>query len=207
MIRTILKSVTITAGLLCPVAAFSQSDVAVEKGARAGYGPGTIVAGARLGMANVETLGDMLVTYGAFGDYALSNNLLVGGSADYWSKSSLEIEGQQIEINDFSIGAGARAIFTDISAAFRPYAAGGLALHRFSVIQAERTDDTGPKITRFKNVENDVTGKLGADLGGGVLYRVQRDLDVAFDARYRMLFDSNVDLDQLTFGGAIAYAL
>jgi opacity protein-like surface antigen len=165
----------------------------------------TTLIGARLGFVDVESLGDPVMSYGAFGDYALDNNFLVGGTLDYWNKSSGTIGDVSVQVSDLTLGANSKYIFTNVNVPFRPFALAGLAVHRFAVREGSVDEDGG--IDKLDAKYKDIEAEFGLDFGGGAMYRLQRSLDVLAEIRYRTLTDSGVDLGQLAFSGGVSYLM
>jgi opacity protein-like surface antigen len=165
-----------------------------------------LIVGAKLGLANVESISDQTFAYGASVHFPMDPTIQVGATIDYWNKSSLGIQEKQVQIDDLSFGGHARFMFKP-GAALQPFAVAGLAVHRFSVSIAEATDSEDPQIDRFRKVGDDVAGKLGIDLGGGANYGIQRNLDANGEILWRKLADSSVNFDQLVFSAGLSYRL
>lgn len=206
MHKPLLNALACGALGLISAAAFGQANVAGSRTAPHTR-EGTTIVGVRIGAADVETLGDMVFQYGATGDFALADNFLVGGSLDYWSRSSIGVEDSKVEINDLALGANTKFVFTNVSVPFRPFALAGLALHRYSVKVSERNEGDQPELDKYDQVDNDVAGRLGVDLGGGIMYRLQPQVDLAGTILYRKMTDTTIDLDQLAFTGGLSYSL
>ncbi len=166
-----------------------------------------LIVGAKVGLANVESISDQTIAYGVSIQYPLDQTIQVGATIDYWNKSSLGIETQQVQMDDLSFGGHARLMFNKAGATLQPFALAGLALHRFSVSIAEETDSEDPKIDRFRKVDDDVAGKLGFDLGGGANYDIQRNLEANGEILWRKLADSTANFDQLVFSAGLSYRL
>lgn len=166
-----------------------------------------LIVGAKVGLANVETITDQTFAYGVSVDYPLDNTIQVGATLDYWNKSSLGIEAKQVQMDDLSFGGHARLLFGKAAATFQPFAVAGLAVHRFSVSISEETSAEDPKIDRFRKVNDDVSGKLGFDVGGGAFYGVQKNLDAKGEILWRKLADSTVNFDQMVFSAGLSYRL
>src|SRR5690606_36517674 len=70
-------------GLLGIASTGALAQEGVRTNVRAAQTPAnSILVGARLGAVDVGSLGDPVVSYGAFGEYALGDKFLVGGSLD-----------------------------------------------------------------------------------------------------------------------------
>jgi len=184
---------------------FSQeAGVSGEKSGSPYFLPETVRLGAALGLTSVQTIDGLVFSYGATGDYAVGTNLLVGGTLDYWSRASSAVEESRTQISDLAFGVNSRFVFTDVSVPFRPYALAGIAIHRFAVNVAA---ESGDRINKLKDVSQTAVGKLGIDIGGGVLYQVQKATDLAGEIRWRRLIDTTAELNQFAFTGGLVYAL
>lgn len=186
-------------------AAQTKAPMGAERRAHVPIVAETTVVGARLGVTDVDNLSGLVFSYGAYGDRAIADNFLVGGTLDYWSQTSSDLGFERVQVSDLAVGANSKFIFTNVRAPVRPFVGAGLALHRLAVNVSEEKTSTGPEVSRFKDVNSDVSGELGIDIGGGVLYRIQPDLDVAGEIKWRKLTDPKVDFDQMSFTGALAY--
>jgi opacity protein-like surface antigen len=172
---------------------------------RPSYDQGAIGIGARLGSTNVERVSDLALQYGAFADYALSNNLLVGGGVDYWSQSEGLEEIGIVETSDLSVSAHGKFLFLR-DGVVRPFALAGLALHRFETNVSQGSGGVEVEAAS-EDEDTDVLGQFGADLGAGVIVRIQQNFDAIGEVRARTLFDTSVERDQMTFTGGLAYRL
>lgn len=158
-------------------------------------------AGVRVGMSKVEQLGDPVVTYGVYTDYAVGDNLLAGGAVDYWDKSTGTIADTTVRASDLSAALDLKYIFTNVTQSFRPYLVAGAAAHRFEI--REKANQTKPLESSYR----DAVGKFGLDYGGGVSYRFDRSMDAVGEIRYRNIMDSSVALSQLAFTGGLNYIM
>ncbi|MFW7377268.1 MAG: outer membrane protein [Oligoflexus sp.] len=174
--------------------------------ARESYRSTPINFGANVGYVNVDDLADNVVSFGAFGDYGLSPQFLVGGSLDYWSDTSGVISNNPVEVSSLSAGAHGRWVFTNIEAPFRPFVLAGLAVHRIRVSLSERTGDDR-SIDQFSQVYEDIEARMGADIAGGVMYAVDEQIDVIGEIKHRNLFDDKIRFDQWAFSAALSYRL
>lgn len=203
--KRILSFGLLALSLLSTAAGAQTSSVTSEKRSEhPSFQPDSFIVGARLGLFNVETVDDTVFGYGAFADYAIGTNFLAGGTLDYWSRTSALVQEDRVQINDLALGANGKIVFTNVTTPFRPYALAGLAIHRF---QLKKGTTGGEGLDKLKtHTEND-SGKLGIDLGGGMMYRVQQAVDVAGEIRWRRLTDTAAELDQIAFTGGVSYAL
>jgi opacity protein-like surface antigen len=152
-------------------------------------------------MSKVEQLGDPVVTYGVYTDYAVGDNLLAGGAIDYWDKSTGTIADTTVRASDLSAALDLKYIFTNVTQSFRPYLVAGAAAHRFEI--REKANQTKPLESNYR----DAVGKFGLDYGGGVSYRFDRSMDAVAEIRYRNIMDSSVALSQLAFTGGLNYIM
>jgi hypothetical protein len=204
--RRSLLSVATLAGVagssFIATTAFAQRGVVAERRAR-GTEAGTITAGARLGATSVQSLGDPALSYGVYGDYALSPHVLVGGSADYWSKTSVPVEGRRAVVSDTAVGAQTKYLFSDLTANLRPWAGAGLVWHRFdSHEEAAGETPIGSNVTN-----SDIKPRVGADVAAGVLYRLTANVDLGGELRYRKILQNVGRLDQTSLAGALSYQM
>lgn len=165
----------------------------------------SIQAGVKIGMSDVEQLGDPVMTYGAYADVALSKNLLFGAGLDYWNKSTGTLAETSVEVSDFIGSVNGKYIFTELASEFRPFVVAGAALHRFAVKESSRADQS--QIDQLDSDYKDISGKFGLDIGGGAMYRVQPAMDVVGEVRYRSIMDPGVSLSQLAFTAGLGYLL
>lgn len=181
----------------------AQTSVSGARAAQPSFEPDSVVTGAHLSILNVQTL-NMVFGYGIFADYALNRNFLVGGTLDYWNQTSAPIDVSRVQISDLALGGNAKLVFTNVKVPFRPYALAGVAMHRFDVSTGEAT---GERINKLRSVSREVVGKFGIDLGGGFMYRVAENADLAGELRWRSLADTSADLNQLALTGGLSYAM
>ena len=220
-----MRCFALRSGSLAVCAAFiwTQGSLVLAQGAASGRGdrvggiessrthptiPETaMVAGARIGLNDVDGLDDTVASFGAFVDYSVGNNVLVGGTLDYWSDSSGSMFNQSVDVSDLTLGANGKLIFTGVNVPMRPFLLGGLALHRIDVSYSEQDVTDRNVVDRFKERYSDSDSEFGIDVGGGVMYRLQRSIDLLGEVRMRRLNDRSIDLDQLAFSGAVAYVM
>jgi opacity protein-like surface antigen len=185
----------------------TRSDgVAAERRAPVTSQPDSVLVGARVGIVDAESIGNNVGVYGATADYVMSRNFLVGGSLDYWSNSTGTISDNKVDVNDVSIGANSKFVFTETNTSFRPYAMAGVALHRVSISYSQAEASQGAA-NSYAEKDQDVSARFGVDVGGGVLYQVQRSFDLNGNLVYRKLADESPDLDQLQVSAGLAYRL
>src|SRR5690606_14536723 len=99
------------------------------------------VAGVRAGMTDVEQLGDPVVGFGLFADYAMNNDFLVGGAIDYWERSSGTLTDNRLFVSDVALAANAKYVMSQVPIAVKPYLLAGASLHRIS--SEEETEALG----------------------------------------------------------------
>jgi len=192
----------ILCSLIASTTAVAQSDSATSSTrAHAVVHQAPNQAGVRVGMSKVEQLGDPVVTYGVYTDYAVGDNLLAGGALDYWDKSTGTIAETTVRASDLSAALDLKYIFTNVTQSFRPYLVAGAAAHRFEI--REKANQT----KRLESNYRDAVGKFGLDYGGGVSYRFDRAIDAVGEIRYRNIMDSSVALSQLAFTGGLNYVM
>jgi outer membrane protein W len=162
-------------------------------------------AGVKIGVAQVEQLGDPAVTYGVYGNVAMSDNVLGGVSLDYWSKSNGTISSTPVDASDLTASLDLKYIFTDVARAVRPYVFGGAAAHRFVV--RETSEDTNPSSNRLEPKYRDLVGKFGLDYGAGIMYRFGKSTDAVGEMRYRNIMDPAISLSQLVFTGGLNFMM
>ncbi len=184
--------------------AFGQRDVESAKKSPLAANQTTI--GARLGIVNVSSLDNGVISYGAYGDHTIDNRVVVGASVDYWSMSTAGVSSTAISINDVSVGGNGKFIFTDLKSAFKPYATAGLSLHRISLSKSEASD-TDSALARYREKNNDVSSNVGIDVGGGVVYNVQPAIDVNGQVLYRRLTNPGVNFNQLALTAGVGYRM
>lgn len=195
------------AGLMCLVTgavAYGQKNVESSKKSIQAADQTTI--GARLGIVNVSSLDNGVISYGAFGDHTVDNRVVVGGTLDYWSMSTAGVSATAISINDVSVGGNGKFIFTDVKSSFKPYATAGLSMHRLSLSKSE-TADTDSAMARYREKNNDVSSSVGIDVGGGVVYNVQPQIDVNGQVLYRRLTNPGVNFNQLALTAGVGYRM
>jgi len=161
--------------------------------------------GIRLGATKVKQISRATGTYGAYIDRAVADNLLLGGTLDYWSKATGSLGRSEAEVSDIALGLDAKFVFTNTRTAFRPYALAGASVHRFTIKEVQGSNDN--KINRLDSKYRDNAGKFGLDYGAGVMYRVQTAMDLVGELRYRPIMDPGVDLGQVALSGGMAYSL
>jgi len=199
---------TAVALMLLSTSALAQTPFAGQKSAQAGpLEPNTWMGGAQIGLFNVENVDDLIFGYGVTGDYALTSNVLVGGSLNYWDKNSAAVSTQRVGVSDFSLGAHTKVLFTNLDTPLRPYAIAGLGIHRITSKVATATPGEEPLLQKYRNVNTGVAGRVSIDLGAGVMYQVQKALDVTGQVEYRKLTGIELAMDQLAFQGGVAYSL
>lgn len=207
MIDTKLKVVGAAAALawigVGPAAAQDSTGVTTR---RATFDAGDIAVGARLGMTTAEDVDDMALTYGLQGDYALSRDVLVGGSITHWTEAEGIETVAVTEVEDLALGVHGKFFIGQLGAKTRPYALAGLAWHRLSVTTSDEPKTGG--VETLGNDDEDVSGELGLDLAAGAVVRVQETVDIGGEARLRRLMDQTVIAsDQLALVGTIAYKM
>ena len=162
-------------------------------------------AGVKIGLSKVEQLGDPVMTYGIYGDYALGENLLAGAAIDYWNKSNGTISATSVDASDLAASFDLKYIFTGVTRSFRPYVVGGAAAHRFVVREtAESSKNYG---NRLEPKYRDMVGKFGLDYGAGIMYRFDKSIDAVGEIRYRNIMDPAISLSQLEFTGGLNYVM
>ena len=194
----------ILCSLIASTTAVAQSDSATSTGATRARGVVHTTpdqAGVHVGMSKVEQLGDPVVTYGVYTDYAVGDNLLAGGALDYWDKSTGTIAETTVSASDLSAALDLKYIFTHVTHSFRPYLVAGAAAHRFEI--REKANQT----KRLESNYREAVGKFGLDYGGGVSYRFDRAIDAVGEIRYRNIMDSSVALSQIAFTGGLNYVM
>jgi len=204
MKKFVYSGAVIAAGLLSNQV-FAQ-DVVTQK-QRPNIYTDTVTVGAKVGYVNAENIDQGAMGIGIFSDYAVSTNFLVGGTVDYWQQSyETGRSGRRIGVQDLSAGLNSKLIFTNVTTPFRPYASAGLAAHRFTVSVSEQ-DQENNEVDEWEDELQDVEGELGVDLGGGALYRVQPQIDVSGEFRYRNILEDTVKYDQWQIMGGLAYLM
>nr|MDQ3235197.1 porin family protein [Pseudobdellovibrionaceae bacterium] len=116
---------------------------------------------------------------------------------------------RDVELGDLVVGANGKFNFTDIAPGFRPYVLAGIAGHILQVTTTERdlnADATEVLSRRDRDLE-DADFELGVDFGAGLNYRIQPAMDLLGEVRYRRLFEQTLDLDQMNYTVALAYAM
>lgn len=167
---------------------------------------GSVIFAAKLGVVNVDNLSDNVISFGAFGDYGLSEQFMTGISIDYWQDTSGVISSNSVEVSNLSAGVHGRWVFTNLKAPFRPFALAGLALHRIRVSLSERVNDERA-IDQFNQTYEDVENRAGVDIAGGIMYALDSSIDVIGEIRHRNLFDDKIRFDQWAFTGSLSYRL
>lgn len=204
-----MKRSTAIAVLSAAGLAFSSLAAAQEQGpqTRTAQRLKPAIVGARVGIANVNTIEDNVLNYGVIADYAVTDTLRVGGTFDYWQKPAGTIGEVAYNVNDMAFGAHGKLLLTDLTTrgGVQPYALAGLALHRLSRVKKVRgnANDIDPYQTKAESV----SGELGLDFGVGANYSVQENIDVTGEVLYRNIIETTVGLDQLAFTGGVNYAL
>lgn len=197
----VVKYLAVALAAFAATAAWGQEDqFGTERRAIARIVPAeSVVAGARVGITDVENLGDPVISFGVFGDTALDNDFLLGGNIDYWEKSSGTLTQDRVNVNDVSLGVNAKYLFSQMVPPLKPYVLAGLSGHRI----ASKTTATVNNVTE---TETAITNEVGVDLGGGVMYRVQERVDVLGEARFRNILGGTA-YDQVAFTGGISYLM
>jgi opacity protein-like surface antigen len=185
---------------------YAQGGMGAQKTPDKGVNPKSIGFGAQVGSVSVEDLDDMVMSFGAFADYALDKQFTVGASVDYWDETSGQISDNPVEVSNFVVGLNGRWIFTNVNAPVQPYALVGLAVHRIEVSISERVGDQR-EIDQFEQTYEDVEGELGSDLAAGVMYKFDNRINAQAEVRFRSLFDDKVNFDQVAYTGSLAYRL
>jgi opacity protein-like surface antigen len=199
---------TVVFTLMFSPTAFSVTDgggYTESRRVHSGYEEGVPRLGLKVGLANVEQLGDPVVSYGIYGDVPLSRNFLLGLGVDYWSKSSGTLASKSVEVSDLAGSMDAKYVFTDISDRLRPYALAGIAVHRFAIKESQK--ESGGQIDQLDSKYKDVSGEFGLDYGAGLMYQVQQSTEVTGEVRYRNIMDPGVSLSHLSFTAGLNFIL
>ncbi|HYX37104.1 MAG TPA: porin family protein [Oligoflexus sp.] len=165
--------------------------------------------GVNLTSTDVDVFDDNAFAFGVFGDLHMSPAFSVGMSVDYWNDEYRSSATRDVELGDVVIGANGKFHFTDLAAGFRPYVLAGLAGHVLQVTTSERNTAADPAevlSARDRDLE-DADFELGTDFGAGFNYRIQSNMDLVGEVRYRRLFEQTLDLDQRNYSLALAYAM
>ena len=193
--------VTICSSLALCISSFAHAEHRTES-ARYALNPiDQVSVGARIGNQSVDAVGGSTLSYGAFADYGIAHNVLVGGAFDYWSNSSGSLTNNSITLSDFTTSANAKLLITGLTSTFRPFVLGGLAYHNFTVSTAR-----GSSVLQDRKLEA-VRGRVGFDIGAGAMYRIQTAVDLIGEVRLRRMAQRDVNLDQVAISGALAYNL
>lgn len=157
--------------------------------------------GARAGMVDVDNLGST-IGFGGYGEVALTKEVAIRPSVDYWQVTKgndVGLAKVEVKVSDLAVG-GAIKYTADIAGwSARPYALGGLAMHRLSV-EATASSDFAPG-TEYSSESSDT--KIGLDFGAGVSYPLASGMELSGEVLMR-----NVDeADLLSLTAGIAYSL
>lgn len=161
---------------------------------------GSVSSGAKAGFSDIKDLGDPVFTLGAYGETAIIDNVLVGISLDYWSKSTGSLTRENVDLDAITLAGTGKYVFNSDRLAVYPYALVGLALHRFAKSESE-SSDAGIKKTHTN------VGRFGLDYGAGVMYPLREQLDVNAEVRMRNILSSTEKYDHVTLAGGLAYQM
>lgn len=157
--------------------------------------------GARTGMVDVDNLGST-IGFGGYGEMAVTPEVSIRPSLDYWQVtkgSDVGLAKVKVEVSDLTIGGAIKYAASLPGWTARPYALGGLAMHRLSVNAAVSNDFAAGATYRSEARET----KIGFDLGGGVSYPLSSGMELSGEVLMRSVDEA--DLLSLTAG--IAYKL
>ena len=79
-------------------------------------------------------------------------------------------------------------------------------MHRLSLSKSESAD-TDSALARYREKNNDVSSSVGIDVGGGVVYNVQPQIDVNGQVLYRRLTNPGVNFNQLALTAGVGYRM
>ena len=157
--------------------------------------------GARAGMVDVDNLGST-IGFGGYAEVALTKEIAVRPSLDYWQVtkgSNVGFAEVEVKVSDLAIG-GAVKYTADVAGwSAKPYALGGLAMHRLSVT-ATASSDFAPGAEYSAEA---IDTKIGFDLGAGLSYPLPSGLELSGEVLMRNV--DQADLVSLTAG--VAYKL
>ena len=173
----------ILGGVLLSTQATAQSDIGFKR------------LGASVGYISPEDL-DGTLGLGIFADLGTISPVIgLEARLDYWSWSEEEF-GTEVSIDDISIGARAKYLFTIQDSSIRPYIGAGLSMH---FLNAEVTFDDGNGGTM---TVDDSQTELGLDLGGGMATAISPKVDLIGELWYGIS-----DIDQLALRMGFAMKL
>jgi hypothetical protein len=165
--------------------------------------------GVNLTSTAVDIANDNAFGFGVFGDFHMSPSFSTGLSLDYWNERFSSSPARDVELGDIVLGANGKFNFTDVAPGFRPYVLAGLAAHILQVTTTERNVGADPAdvLSRRDRDLEDAEFELGVDFAAGLNYRIQPDMDLIGEVRYRRLFEQTLDLDQTNYTVALAYTM
>lgn len=157
--------------------------------------------GARAGMVDVDNLGST-IGFGGYGEIGLTKEISIRPSLDYWQVTKgndVGLASVEVKVSDLAIG-GAVKYTADVPGwSVKPYALGGLAMHRLSV-EVTASSDFAPG-ANYSAEESD--SKLGFDFGAGVSYPLASGMELSGEVLMR-----NVDeADLLSLTAGVSYRL
>ena len=179
--KRIVFSFMILGGVLLSTQAYAQSDMGFKRlGATVGYVSPEDLDGT-LGLGIFADLGTITPVFG------------LEARLDYWSWSEEEF-GAEVSIDDISIGARGKYLFTIKDSSIRPYLGAGLSMH-FLNAEVSFDDGNGGTITA-----DDSQTELGLDLGGGMNTAISPKVDLVGEVWYGI---SEIDQFALRMGLAM----
>ncbi len=152
-------------------------------------------AGGKLGLVDPENV-ESVIGIGAFADLGtITPQIQLEGNLDFWSKSYKSF-GAEVSFRDIFLGGTVKYMFQTSNPAWRPFAAGGLGFH-FVHFKNTGSNFAGSVVMEQSDV------KIGVDLGGGVFYLLNEQIDLLGELKYRIVSDVN----QFTLQAGVLYHL
>lgn len=147
-------------------------------------------AGGKLSFVSPDDI-DATIGLGAIVDLGtIIPELGLQATLDFWSKSEDEL-GAEASFRDIVLGARTAYNFPVENPDFKPYVAGGLAIHIFhsEVDVPPLRDPFGNVIPGTGGTFDDTETKIGLDLAGGTGYAVADNADLIAEAMFRIVSD------------------
>lgn len=185
------KNIQLSAATLMLVGLFSSQMALADSAMK---------VGARAGLVDVDSLGST-IGFGGYAEIGLSKEFSIRPSVDYWQVtkgSGVGFASVEVKVSDLAFGGAAKYTADIPGWAARPYALGGLAMHRVSL---EATASSSYASSEYSYEASET--KLGFDIGAGVSFPLASGMELSGEILMR-----NVDeADLLSLTAGFAYKL